>query len=122
MPPKPFKPIDINKRSGETKTTKIDHSEERKASFGEQNTVYATIPYGGARRSVNCTVNAPELQRGISEQKASFAKRIQDHQEYKRVPKGERRLKHTLPMEEEYLEDGDVKLSRPSTETTRREH
>ena len=122
MPPKKYKPVDTGRTEEEAKTRKTDHSERPAYHFGEQGTSNCSVPYAGVRRSINCTVNPAELQRGIAKQKAAFAKVIAEHAEYRRVPKGERQLKHKLPLEEEYLPDGDVKVTRPSTETTRREH
>jgi hypothetical protein len=47
---------------------------------------------------------------------------VSQHQEFKRVKKGKRVVKHRLPVEEEYAENGDVILKRKSTATTRMEH
>ncbi|MBX3301589.1 MAG: hypothetical protein KF693_05175 [Nitrospira sp.] len=146
MPPKTFQKIDLaqpattNQRD-KAPTTKTDNSkpfatcgesssalaqessgEKTSFNYGEQNEYNATVPYPGTRRLVNVTVNAPELQEGIRKQKEAFARTIQANQEYRRVPKGQRALKHKLPLQEEYLEDGDIKVTRPSTVTTRKEH
>lgn len=122
MPPKSFKKVELGSKAETTTTTKTDHSKRASYDFGEQGIVNATVPYAGTRRSVNATCNAPELQAGIAKQKADYAKTVFSHAEYRRVPKGERKLKHQLPLEEEYTESGDVTLSRPATETTRLEH
>src|SRR6478609_3215399 len=100
---KPYKPVELSKTSkAVAHTTKTDHSERPANNFGEQGTVSCSVPYGGVRRSVNCTVNPAELQRGIAEQKAAYAKTVAEHAEFRRVPKGERKLKHQLPQEESY--------------------
>lgn len=117
MPPKSFQKVEL------AKTIKTDHSEVTKTgTYGEQNTFIATVPYEGSRRTINATVNPAELQRGIAKQKAEVAKVIQSNQEYKRVPKGERVVKHKLPPEESYLDNGETKVSRPSTTTRRVEN
>lgn len=117
MPPKSFQKVEL------AKTIKTDHSEVTKTgTYGEQNTFIATVPYEGSRRTINATVNPAELQRGIAKQKAEFAKTIQANPEYSRVRRGQRVVKHKLPPEESYLEDGEIKVSRPSTTTRRMEH
>ncbi|MDK2744315.1 MAG: hypothetical protein NDI90_15515 [Nitrospira sp. BO4] len=119
MPPKSFKPVPLDEP---TITERLDHAERQEPHYGEQHVFNSTVPYGGGRRVVNATVNPAELQRGIAKQKSDFAKMVSQHQEFKRVKKGKRVVKHRLPVEEEYAENGDVILKRKSTATTRMEH
>lgn len=95
MAPKPKKvqKVEVNMLST---TVKMDHSKPSDKpvalNYGEHHIFNCGIPYDGARRSLNCTVNAAELQRGITKQKADYAKTVLEHQEYRRVPKGKRVL------------------------------
>lgn len=116
MPPKAFQKVELSK------TKRTDHDDRQASNFGEQQVTNCTIPYPGVRSVTNATVNAQELQQGIRSQKAAFAAMIQEHQEYRRIPKGQRFKKHRLPVEEEYAEDGDVILKRKSTTTKRMEN
>lgn len=97
-------------------------NQKRERRWGEQEVYDATVPYAGGRRSINCTVNAKELQEGIAKQKAEFRKRIQEHEEYKRVKKGKRVTEKMLPSEEKYSKNGSITIVRPITKTTREEH
>jgi len=140
MPPKSFQKVELSKpskepsadhsqRSSPTDQSRLD-DDQKKASnfgtpqggFGEQNISNCSIPYGGTSRIVNATVNSSELQAGIKKQKAAFAQSLQQHQEYRRVPKGQRIKRHKLPVEEDYAEDGDVILKRKTTATRRNEN
>lgn len=118
MPPKPFKPILIEEPK-EANTVVQSHATPRRPNYGYVMAENASLNYGGVSRTVNCTVNAHELQRAIAAQKVAVAKRIAEHEEYRRVRRGKRTLKHTLPLEEEYGEGGEIKLVRAKTETTR---
>lgn len=123
MPPKPYQKVELHK------TVKTDHTQKEASNFGtpqggfgEQNVSNCSIPYGGGRSVTNVTINPAELQRGIAKQKEDFAKTIAENIEYQRVKRGQRIKRHRLPVEEEYIEDGDVILKRKSTITKRREN
>lgn len=78
--------------------------------------------YGGTARIQNATVNPRELQDGLREQKKQVAKRVAEHQEYKRVPKGKTSKTQMLPAEERYGRNGSITLVKPVTTTTRENH
>jgi hypothetical protein len=98
MAPKKFQKVKVDQSKA---TSKVDPSDQlREPYYGEHQIFNCAIPYDGVRRSVNATVNPAELQRGIARQKQDIARRIAEHQEYRRVPKGVRTLKRERPLEE----------------------
>ena len=96
-------------------------NEPRQPNYGE-GTKNVSLNYGGVSRTVNATVNAPELQAGIRKQKAEVAKRVAEHQEYRRVKRGKSSKTAMLPPEEKVSKNGSISLVRPVTTTTRLEH
>lgn len=116
MAPRKFQKVEVDQPDKEAMpaapTTEVNNSDKPKEmKYGERAEI-VTVPYRDSPQyfpSVNVTVNPAELQRGIAKQKQDVAKTIAEHQEYKRVPKGERTLTHKLPDEE-------------TTTTTRREN
>lgn len=122
MAPRKFQPIPLSERPEDSIVPCHEEPSLVIDSYGQQNSFNATVPYAGSRRSVNATVNAPELQAGIRKQKKDFAKCIQENAEYMRVAKGRRSKTHKLPIETEYLDNGEVKVTRPTTTTHRTEN
>src|SRR6185437_7089103 len=116
MAPKKFQKVEVDgpdtlQEAMPETTTKVDHHDKPvEPNYGERHIFNCAIPYGGIPRSVNATVNPPELQRGIAKQKQDVAKAVFEHQEYRRDPKGERVLSK-LPSD-----DSDT------PETTRTDH
>jgi hypothetical protein len=81
----------------------------------------ATINYEGHGTRFNATVLPAELRSGIEKQKKDHAASVAANIEYKRVPKGTRKLKHQLPEEETYNEDGEKVFKKSKTVTTRKD-
>lgn len=96
-------------------------NEPKQPNYGE-GSINASLNYGGVSRTINATVNAPELQAGIRKQKAEVAKRVAEHQEYRRVKRGKSSKDVMLPPEERVGKNGSISIIRPVTTTTRLEH
>ncbi|MDK2742116.1 MAG: hypothetical protein NDI90_04320 [Nitrospira sp. BO4] len=119
MAPRRFQKVEVDEHEPhqeampEAPTTEVNNTDTPKAmKFGERSEI-VNVPYHDSPRhfpSVNVTVNPAELQRGIAKQKQDVAKMVAQHEDYKRVPKGERTLTHKVD------EDLDI------TTTTRLEH
>lgn len=122
MAPRKFQPIPLEDRPEDSIITCHEEPSLVIDDFGVQNSHNCTVNYAGSRRSVNCTVNPMDLQRSLTKQKKEFAKCIQENAEYMRVKKGRRSITHKLPAEQEHLDDGSVKVTRPTIVTTRTEH
>ena len=94
MAPRKFQKVEVA-QSAPAATTKLDHSDKPvEPNYGERNIFNCGIPYDGVRGSVNATVNPAELQRGIAKQKQAIVDTVAQHEEYRRVPKGERTITH----------------------------
>ncbi len=128
MSAKKFQKIELDSKPSPSKadaqtTTKQDHTNESgPANYGER-IALATVPYEGQRfRSVNCTVNAAELQAGLLQQRKNFEEYQARNEEFRRVKRGKRTISHDLPPEESYREDGSMVSTPTETTTTRKEH
>lgn len=86
--------------------------------YGLQSSQHCTNNYGQAMRAVNVTVSAPERQASVKAEREAVAKRIAEHEEYKRVKKGRQSITHILPAEH----PDQPEHERPTTTTERIEH
>lgn len=78
------------------------------------------VNYDGQRGPLDCTVPAAERQKAIAEERKAIADQVASNQEYQRVPKGQRKLKHIL--KEEIYKDGVTEQVKSETVTTRQNH
>jgi hypothetical protein len=72
---------------------------------------------------VNCTVNDPDLQKGINKLKYESGEGVRQYVKESRCfnkPGSKRTLVSQLPAEDEYLANGDVLTKRAKTKTVRK--
>lgn len=92
-----------------------------KNNFGVIGEVNVTHNYGHSRR-VNCTINPPELQRSIAQQREDEVKRIATIESYKQVKKGKRTKQVKGEKVEVLLKSGSTQIKERISTTTRLEH
>ncbi len=78
-----------------------------------------SIPYGGGPRTINATVNAPSIVKGMADQKVQAGKAIAEHAKLSKHKngKGTRSLKHTIT--EEIHKDGLTEKQKLTVSTKR---
>lgn len=81
--------------------------------------IRANVNYGGQRGAVDCTVHPAERQQAIREERKAIADQVASNVEYRRVPKGERKLKHNLT--EKIYKDGQTETVKSTTTTKRKD-